>query len=443
MHKNQADFEKFNHEVHELLIKSGLFSGKRIAYGTSGFRFNNAAMDFICFRVGAFCSLLSKFLHHQSIGVMITASHNPGDDNGVKIIDPSGNMLPMSLEQILEEFVNRFELGKALDYLENTLTGYFANTEADTEEFKKILKITGELFIGHDTRFSSTRLANCVKEGARVYDAHLTDFGLCSTPMLHQFVRNYNLALQNNQSNKLTKTQLEDMYFDGYGENFKALYTQLKPEAIKNKETVVVDCSNGVGYQVLSRFTKGPVSDVINFECINTNDTNFLNLNCGAEFVQKERKLPSNFNTETTTVGASLDGDADRMVYIYNEKGQISIVDGDKICALTALTASKIVREVLAITNKTIGVVVTAYSNFGLVDLLEKINIPVVMSPTGVKYTHQRAEHFDVGIYFESNGHGTLMLKPDFHHQLKAISNESNVSRCLAAKILLFSNSVF
>jgi len=74
--------------------------------------------------------------------------------------------------------------------------------------------------------------------------------------------------------------------------------------------------------------------------------------------------------------------------------------------------------------------------------MLTNISIPVVMSPTGVKYTHQRAEHFDVGIYFESNGHGTLMIAPEFAEQLQTIAAESDSNRSMAANILLFSNSV-
>lgn len=41
-----------------------------------------------------------------SIGVIITASHNPEQDNGLKIIDPSGGMLDEALEAVVTELAN-------------------------------------------------------------------------------------------------------------------------------------------------------------------------------------------------------------------------------------------------------------------------------------------------------------------------------------------------
>ena len=49
-------------------------------------------------------------------------------------------------------------------------------------------------------------------------------------------------------------------------------------------------------------------------------------------------------------------------------------------------------------------IVNSCFINHGLV--LQ--SIPVTCVPTGVKYLHHKAKEFDVGIYFEANGHGTV-----------------------------------
>jgi phosphoacetylglucosamine mutase len=40
----------------------------------------------------------------------------------------------------------------------------------------------------------------------------------------------------------------------------------------------------------------------------------------------------------------------------------------------------------------------------------------VVIAKTGVKFVHAAAHHhFDVGVYFEANGHGTVLFGPKFY----------------------------
>lgn len=42
---------------------------------------------------------------------------------------------------------------------------------------------------------------------------------------------------------------------------------------------------------------------------------------------------------------------------------------------------------------------------------LKAQGVPVAIAKTGVKFVHHEAEKYDVGVYFEANGHGTVLFK--------------------------------
>lgn len=134
-----------------------------------------------------------------------------------------------------------------------------------------------------------------------------------------------------------------------------------------------------------------------------------------------------------------MDGDADRLVYFYvpsNSCSKIELVDGDKILSLFAI----FIKEQLSSLNEGgentissyqahLGVVQTAYANGASTDYLKKLGLEVVFTPTGVKYLHEKAAEYDVGIYFEANGHGTILFSESFllwlqgrHKELSAVS---------------------
>ena len=53
----------------------------------------------------------------------------------------------------------------------------------------------------------------------------------------------------------------------------------------------------------------------------------------------------------------------------------------------------------------------TAYANGASTSYITRdLNLPVVCTNTGVKYLHHAATKFDVGVYFEANGHGTVVF---------------------------------
>jgi phosphoacetylglucosamine mutase len=58
------------------------------------------------FRMGILASIRSIYKSLNLIGCMITASHNPVEDNGCKLIDPNGDMLDEAWETYATELVN-------------------------------------------------------------------------------------------------------------------------------------------------------------------------------------------------------------------------------------------------------------------------------------------------------------------------------------------------
>lgn len=111
---------------------------------------------------------------------------------------------------------------------------------------------------------------------------------------------------------------------------------------------------------------------------------------------------------------ASFDGDADRIVYYYADaEGRFHLLDGDKIATLAAGFLVELVREAGLADKIKVGVVQTAYANGASTRYLtEVLGLPVTCVPTGVKHLHHAAEAYDVGVYFEANGHGTVLFSP-------------------------------
>jgi len=107
---------------------------------------------------------------------------------------------------------------------------------------------------------------------------------------------------------------------------------------------------------------------------------------------------------------ASLDGDADRVVYYFIDEANVfRLLDGDRIATLAASFIGDLARSAGIAQKLKIGVIQTAYANGSSTDYVEKVlKLPVVCTNTGVKHLHHAALRFDVGVYFEANGHGTV-----------------------------------
>jgi len=139
-----------------------------------------------------------------------------------------------------------------------------------------------------------------------------------------------------------------------------------------------------------------------------------LNHACGADYVKTQQKLPPSLHSvlQPGQRACSYDGDADRLMYYYlDERGQFHMLDGDKIAALVANFIVELVKGAGLEGKIQVGVVQTAYANGASTRYLAE-RLPVQCVKTGVKNLHHAAERYSVGVYFEANGHGTVLFSP-------------------------------
>lgn len=102
------------------------------------------------------------------------------------------------------------------------------------------------------------------------------------------------------------------------------------------------------------------------------------------------------------------------MFYFKDANNVFRLLDGDRIATLVASFLGDQVRLAGLAESLKIGVVQTAYANGAATQYVEQhLKLKVDCTPTGVKYLHHAAEKLDIGVYFEANGHGTVIFSPD------------------------------
>ena len=77
----------------------------KLKYGTAGFREKAEVLDSTFHRMGMLAILRSRQLE-KTVGLMVTASHNGVADNGIKMVDPTGDMLAPAWEKHAADLAN-------------------------------------------------------------------------------------------------------------------------------------------------------------------------------------------------------------------------------------------------------------------------------------------------------------------------------------------------
>ena len=99
------------------------------------------------------------------------------------------------------------------------------------------------------------------------------------------------------------------------------------------------------------------------------------------------------------------------MYYYIDDHKTFQLLDGDRIATLGAAFLADMTRVAGIDQKLKIGIVQTAYANGAATEYVEKVlKLPVAVTPTGVKHLHHAAARYDIGVYFEANGHGTVLF---------------------------------
>ncbi|KAF8528001.1 phosphoacetylglucosamine mutase [Hysterangium stoloniferum] len=370
-------------------------SNVKFSYGTAGFRTVANVLDSVLFRVGIIAALRSKRLDGKTIGVMVTASHNPEADNGVKLVDPRGEMLESSWEAYATTLSNA------------PTTVDFIKCVQDLVASQKIdLSRPARVVYARDTRPSGPALVSALEDGLKAMNAEGRNEGVKTTPILHYFVR----CINTRGSKEDYGEDSEEGYYKKLSKAYKTLVAGKQPS-----DPLIVDCANGVGFfaaKAMNEHLGSTLQLVLHNTAINASGA--LNNACGADYVKTSQKLPPSLISvlQPGQRACSYDGDADRIIYYYlDERSQFHMLDGDKIAALVANFIVELVKGAGLEGQLEVGVVQTAYANGSSTKYLSD-RLPVQCVKTGVKNLHHAAERYSIGVYFEANGHGTVLFSP-------------------------------
>lgn len=186
--------------------------------------------------MGLLATLRSRVKDGQTIGVMITASHNPEQDNGVKLVDPRGEMLEASWESIATDLVNVSD----------------ADLQGQVEKIIQTYNIDMQsascVFVGMDNRYHSPGLLKAVCDGVVALKGNAKPFGILTTPMLH-----YMVVCANTCGAYGTPTE------EGYYQKLITAFKSLRGSEIERgsyKNNLLFDGSNGVGARKMIQFLK-------------------------------------------------------------------------------------------------------------------------------------------------------------------------------------------
>ena len=389
-------------------------------FGTAGFRGNpNAILPIAC-RMAALLAVrcvVARRIHSiakhtgSACGICITASHNLSSDNGVKLIDIDGEMFPAEWE-LLASSVSQPDNRHCIQLLQSKLDEYGISEDALS---------AAVVAIGRDTRPSGGDMREACIEVLNAIGATCVDCGRVTTPEMHFYIsRAFTKARIDSMDDFLfTKRNFQldsPSYVEHLAQHFKLAFSALKSKSTQTFR-ILIDCANGVAALKLVEL-QTRLADFIEIHLVNTKteEPKALNSECGSDWVLQNDMWPSAVNewiksshtNISETLFVSVDGDGDRIVCGVYAHGVLHTLRGDHIQVLFI----RFIESFLSAHGQQYSpkVIQTPYANGNSTRYIEsELHLPVQMVPTGVKHCQRAAKGANVAVYFESNGHGSIL----------------------------------
>ena len=285
-------------------------------------------------------------------GVMVSASHNPYHDNGIKVIDGSGHKISADIENMMEAYIDGVFGWKEFE----------VSSEADDHG-----ETVNNVDPGAMGKKASVGNVDAIDDDPDTRCEELSDLPLASGEAVGTCT---DYAIGRNR--------------------YVGFLISLATRSYKGKR-IGLDCSNGSSHQIAKS-----VFDALGAKTyVIANEPDGLNINrdCGSTHIENLQRL---VKEQKLDAGFAFDGDADRCLAV-DENG--NIVDGDKIIYICGKYLKKYGRL------EGNHVVVTVMSNLGLFKAMEKEGIECDVTAVGDKYVSEDMEKYGYVLGGEQSGH--------------------------------------
>jgi len=108
----------------------------------------------------------------------------------------------------------------------------------------------------------------------------------------------------------------EEDYINTISSGFRDFIGRLpeRPKIFEKK--LVIDCAHGYGSVFAHKLMFKALEGFMSLQLINEDNGMLLNEECGEDHVYTNKTLPKNYTFGGETLGATLDGDADRSIFL-------------------------------------------------------------------------------------------------------------------------------